>query len=225
MDLQRNFSPTSSDMGFNNISNNNNSDNNLFNILLIIAVIIVVYIFINYDCNVEKMSNGVIDQLFAKDQQDMHLNAGIDNIASGRFNLYWNQPTLIANTSTNRGKLYNLPQYVRGVNSSDTNYSEMINLTNDVANINKNNTINGNNNVLEIEKLTHKTQHLNDPAALGNGPGGYRLNTDIVNPIYNGPEYVNLDGNIIYPNGYVGDLFMQPKPDINIPLPIMGNTV
>jgi hypothetical protein len=199
-------------------------------IIIFIIIFSIIYCLLSnkWKCkcnNIEKMSPGVIDQLFAKDQQDMHLNAKMGNIASGRFNLFWNQPTLIANTTTNRGKLYNPPNYILGNNSSNTNHAKMVKLTKDVANINNNNTRLGNNNVLEIEKLTHKTEPLHDPAGNGTGPGGFRLNTDIVNPIYNGSDFVSLDGELVYPSSYLGDLYMQPKPDLMYPYGIMENVV
>lgn len=235
MELQNFFSSTSSTSDFNigdlikskgNISTQINMYyDNLYIVLILCLILVLFYIYIHND-NKEQMSNGVIDQLFAKDQQDMHLNGNIDNIASGRFNLFWNQPTLIANTNNNRGLLYTPPQYVNGINSADTNYAKMIDLTKEVANINNNNTIDGQNNVLQIDKLMHKSEYINnDPASLGTGDGGFRLNADIVNPIYTGQSYVNLDGNIIYKDSYVSAPFYSPIPDINMPLPIISKPV
>ena len=177
------------------------------------------------------MSNGVIDQLFAKDVQDIHLNGkSVDNIATGRFNLFWNQPTLIANTTNNRGQLLGT--------KDNSNLSFVPNTNYDYTQVPNSNTVEGD-NFMKINQISNKTQpvaiynkisnkyQIPDIAAEGTGAGGYRLNKEIVNPVLNPniPSYVDLDGKIIYPQSYVADPHFLPNPDIMYNIPVMGNVV
>ena len=238
--MNRNFNPTSQFIptSQNYSYNLSNNSNNIYKIIFFVGLVVVLYFIYNYERTLEGMAPGIIDQMYAKDQQDMAFTGGIDNIATGKFNLFYNQPTLIANTNNNRGQLYPSPQFNRdGVSTNLNNYSNMIKLQNDVANINNDNTANNYNNINEINKLSNKTEYLNklngteqgntgfDPASNGSGPGGRWLNKDIVNPIYDGPEYLNLNGNIIYPDSYLANPHYSPIPDVAYPLPIMGNVV
>lgn len=78
----------------------------IFIILIVILFIIIIYwnkIKINNKENKEDMSGGTLTQLFAQDSQDVYLKSNVDKTATGNFNLYWNQPTKIANTFMNRG--------------------------------------------------------------------------------------------------------------------------
>lgn len=213
----------------------NQSKHNTFNyywIILIVLIAVCVYIYFNY--KMENMSNGVIDQLFAKDAQDTHLNGNIDNIASGRFNLFWNQPTLIANSNNNRGQLVPIP--------NNTNLNFVPNTNYEYSVVPNSNMVEGNSNpiyndFMKINQLNNKTQPVSeynkiankyqipDIASTGNGAGGRFLNENIVNPVAHGPEFVNLNGELFYPNSYVADPHFLPKPDIMYPLPVVGNVV
>jgi hypothetical protein len=57
------------------------------------------------------MSGGTLTQLFAQDAQDIYLKGNVDQLATGNFMLYWNQPTRVAsgysygNGVPNRGQL------------------------------------------------------------------------------------------------------------------------
>lgn len=80
-----------------------------FNFLMFIIVIIVFFIIvIPWDKlgskKIEGMSGGTLAQMFAQDSQDVYLKGNVDKIATGDFNLFWNQPTRQGmNTFQNRG--------------------------------------------------------------------------------------------------------------------------
>lgn len=59
-----------------------------------------------------------------------------------------------------------------------------------------------------------------DLAACGNGAGGYRLNSGFVQST-KAVNDVNIDGNIFYPDSYVGSYFITPSFDINKPYPVI----
>ena len=54
----------------------------------------------------------------------------------------------------------------------------------------------------------------------GGGSGGYRLGEDFVQAT-KAKAFVNLDGNIFYPDSYVGSYFTEPNFDIVKPYPFM----
>jgi hypothetical protein len=83
-------------------------DDKSFNFLMFIIVIIVfVIVVIPWDKLGKKhegMSGGTVAQMFAQDSQDVYLKGNVDKIATGNFDLYWNQPTRQGmNVFQNRG--------------------------------------------------------------------------------------------------------------------------
>lgn len=83
-------------------------DNKSFIFLMFIIVIIVVVIVIvpwdKLNKKREEMSGGTVAQMFAQDSQDVYLKGNVDKIATGNFDLYWNQPTRQGmNVFQNRG--------------------------------------------------------------------------------------------------------------------------
>jgi len=83
-------------------------DDKSFNFLMFIIVIIVfVIVVIPWDKLNKKhegMSGGTIAQMFSQDSQDVYLKGNVDKIATGNFDLYWNQPTRQGmNVFQNRG--------------------------------------------------------------------------------------------------------------------------
>jgi hypothetical protein len=60
-----------------------------------------------------------------------------------------------------------------------------------------------------------------DLASLGDGAGGYRLGTDWNNAT-TAPMSVNVtDSLVYYPDSYVGSYFINPRPDIMKPYPVI----
>jgi hypothetical protein len=77
---------------------------NFFMFILILIIFIIVIIPWNkIEKKKENMSGGTLTQLFANDSQDVYLKGNVDKLATGNFDLYWNQPTRVANTYLNRG--------------------------------------------------------------------------------------------------------------------------
>ena len=79
------------------------TSNLLIFIIVIIIIVIIIIIWTNLNLFKEGMSNGTLTQLFANDSQDVYLKSNIDKLATGNFDLFWNQPTRVANTFMNRG--------------------------------------------------------------------------------------------------------------------------
>ena len=186
-----------------------------YNIVVIVVVFYVIYVLYKYFSYSENfMSTGVISDLFGKDIQDLNLNSGVKNIASGNYNLMWNNPSRITDTLPNRGGFY-LSQNQKPLIVKNSDYNQVPNgLLND----------NGKNEILNNDYETIKTTSNNciiDNPSCGNGDGGYRLNGDIVNPLLNSnsPEMVN--GSLFYPNSYVPSLFIEPEFNINHEYPYM----
>jgi hypothetical protein len=76
----------------------------MFIILIIIFFIIVVpWDKLGLNSKKEGMSGGTLTQLFAQDSQDVYLTSNGLPIKTGSFNLFFNQPTRVANTFMNRG--------------------------------------------------------------------------------------------------------------------------
>jgi len=83
-------------------------DDKSFNFLMFIIVIIVFFIVVipwdKLGKKYERMSGGTVAQMFAQDSQDVYLKSNVDKIATGNFDLYWNQPTRQGmNVFQNRG--------------------------------------------------------------------------------------------------------------------------
>jgi hypothetical protein len=99
-------STTSSDSFFGSINGNPKNSNVI--IIILIIILVVIYFFSKYT---EHMSGGTLTQLFAQDAQDIYLKGNVDQLATGNFMLYWNQPTRVAsgyswgNGVPNRGQL------------------------------------------------------------------------------------------------------------------------
>ena len=80
-----------------------------FNFFMFIIVILIFFIIIipwdklKQKNTKEGMTGGTLTQLFANDSQDVYLKTNVDKLATGNFDLFWNQPTRIANTFQNRG--------------------------------------------------------------------------------------------------------------------------
>ena len=104
MALDLSSTSSTSSLSLNNNNNINNNNNNISYIIIIILLIIGLYYIFNN--KMEKMTAGTLTQLFANDSQDTYLKSNVDSLATGNFNLYWNQPTRIANTFLNRGGSY-----------------------------------------------------------------------------------------------------------------------
>jgi len=83
-------------------------DDKSFNFLMFIIVIIVFFIVVipwdKLGKKHEGMSGGTVAQMFAQDSQDVYLKGNVDKIATGNFDLFWNQPTRQGmNAFQNRG--------------------------------------------------------------------------------------------------------------------------
>ena len=80
-----------------------------FNFFMFIILIIILFIIIvpwndlGLNSKKEGMSGGTLTQLFAQDSQDMYLTSNNMDAKTGNFNLFFNQPTRVANTFMNRG--------------------------------------------------------------------------------------------------------------------------
>jgi hypothetical protein len=170
-------------------------------VAICIIVVIVVILFVTKFFDVrEGMSGGTLTQLFAQDAQNANLNSASQGIQSGDFDLFWNNPTRITNGGTQRGTP--MPK----IALPDTDMSPMKTQDN------------------EITPDEQAAKCVLDPPSCGNGSGGARLGTGFVEPIeYDAPSsYVGLNGKIVYPNGYLGSLWVPPSnPDPMKPLKIM----
>jgi len=88
-------------------------DDKAFNFFMFI-IIIIIFIIIVVPWNKlgnknEHMSGGTITQLMAQDSQDVYLKNNVDKLATGNYNLFWNQGTREANVYQNRGQpLYSI---------------------------------------------------------------------------------------------------------------------
>lgn len=213
--------------------------NNYFNVVVIIIVAIIIYYWFfdspkNNNDKKEHMTAGTLTQLFATDAQNKALNGDVDRTATGNFNLYWGQPTRVASTYPNRGQL--LPSTIISqvaAKENGNNPKELdINLNYDESYSNQLDK--------KVKKLTNYLDYTenkkNDsflqqncgencytnPQACGNGPGGYRLGSDFVEPTTAKP-FVSLQGNLYLPDQYLGSYWIAPKPDIMKPLPVVAN--
>lgn len=211
--------------------NINLKEMSLGTIAICVIVIIVVILFVTKVFDVrEGMSGGTLTQMFAQDAQNANLNSASQGIQSGDFDLYFNQPTRIANPNgTQRG--VPMPK----IAFPDTDMSPMKTQNNEITPDKKTTPCGreceegdcrrgcggkgcGRQQDEQVDKC------IRDPASCGNGSGGARLGTGFVEPIeYDAPSsYVGLNGKIVYPNGYLGSLWVPPSnPDPMKPLKIM----
>ena len=132
--------------------NNLSKDDKSFTFFIFIVIIIGLVIFIipwdKLGKKREGMSGGTVAQMFSQDSQDVYLKGNVDKLATGNFNLFWNQPTREANVWLNRGS----PLY--SILLPDTSMNPTPNMM-EVSNDYVNNIIN--NEVLRKEnKLTFK---------------------------------------------------------------------
>jgi hypothetical protein len=215
-----------------------------FWMLAIITIFIVFYVISMMNKEEKKVSKehmtaGTLTQMFANDGQDTYLKNDINNEATGNFNLYWNQPTRVAGTYPNRGQL--LPSVVlpmvAAIENGNNPETTGIELTTNEAERKAYNELVGR---VYKDKMRKLKKYIDDPksndylqtncgencyvnpAACGNGHGGYRLGSNFVEPTTSKP-FVSLQGNVYYPDEYVGQFWLQPKPDIMKPLPVIAN--
>lgn len=83
----------------------NNKSNKISLFFIFIIIIIGIYFIFPRKNNkiTEGMTGGTLTQLMAQDSQDVYLKSNVDKLATGNFDLFWNQPTRVANTFQNRG--------------------------------------------------------------------------------------------------------------------------
>ena len=140
-------------------------------VLFIIILAFVLLIPWNNLNNVMKefMSNGTLTQLFANDSQDIYLKSNVDKLATGNFNLFWNQPTRVANTYLNRGSplsSYYLPNTQMNPNpipiTVSNNYTDnLLNSVDDSVNI-----LNNSDNIINYNKSSKNVKNqktMNNP--------------------------------------------------------------
>jgi hypothetical protein len=224
-----------------NLATGVHDDRTFMMALLAIVALIIIYMWVSKSNKREGfMAPGVIDQLFAKDAQDTYINSNINNLASADFELYWNNPSRITDVLPNRGALV-LPENQVAVGVPTGLLSPSPSATPD-GGASQITSANGGKiadspyaSVTEIAKpigaIINENLNANIPtpscsqdmAGCGNGSGGYRLNKDIVNPIITSlaPEYVNLNGTVVYQDMYVPDFYMLPNNDVNYPYAYM----
>ncbi len=213
-------------------------------LLIIITIGIIIFIINknnkeNAKEQKEHMTAGTLTQMFANDGQDTYLKGDVNNIATGNFNLYWNQPTKIAGTYPNRGQLLPsvvLPMVAALENNNDPNTTGIELTTNEAERKAYNELLQRvyKNKMEKLQKYIDDPK-ANDmlqtncgencyvnPAACGNGHGGYRLGSNFVEASTAKP-FVSLQGNVYYPDEYVGQYWIQPVPDIMKPLPVVAN--
>jgi hypothetical protein len=221
---------------------------NLNTLLILIIIIASIYLLayfnksetstnVNEEINAgikEHMSAGTLTQLFAVDAQNKALNGDVDQLATGNYNLYWGQPSRVASTYPNRGQLLPatiLPQVAAQQNGNNPNKLDI--------NLNYNQTYSQQldqkaNKLINYLDNTEKKNYnsclqqncgencYTNPQACGNGAGGYRLGSDFVEPTTAKP-FISLQGNMYYPDEYVGSYWTAPIPDIMKPLPVIAS--
>ena len=70
------------------------------------------------------------------------------------------------------------------------------------------------------DNLLYNKDFIKDPANAGGGAGGFRLGEDFNQPS-KAKTFVSIDGKLLYPNDYVGSLWLEPNFDISKPYPFM----
>jgi hypothetical protein len=180
-----------------------------FNMICGLLVVIIIIVIVIVTTTKEHMSSGTLTQLFANDVQDTYLKSNVDQLATGNFNLFWNQPTMVANSLSNRGEL--LPNSI--MNGSL---------------IEKDMNIEDNAEPVGMHKKSCSTcgKRLSNLQMLsGNGAGGERLGQGFIDPSTLKP-FVNLEnGEVVYPDSYVGSYYTDPVPDIMKPYPYIPNKI
>ena len=153
-------STTSSDSFFESIYKSSIGENII--ILILILVLVLIYFFSKY---IEPMSGGTLTQLFAQDAQDIYLKGNVDQLATGNFMLYWNQPTRVAsgyswgNGVPNRGQLVSTLPPVKPTNTA--NYG-MGKPNNDMTlNVNLVNQPDGSNSLANAQDYSRFQQDVN----------------------------------------------------------------
>lgn len=185
-------------------------------ILIVIFYVVIKYYLVHYKNNsTENMTSGTLTQLYANDSQDTYLKSNVNNSATGDFSLFWNQPTRVANTFMNRGS----PLQSVQVSSNNISQESSNNISQDNSKIRPYN-IHDYSNLL-YDNLLYNKNCIDEPASCGGGPGGFRLGEDFVQPT-NTNQYINLNGNLFYPDSYVGSYFAEPNFDINKPFPVIS---
>ena len=175
-------------------------------ILMIIVIGLVVVLLCQYMFSeTEHMSGGTLTQLFAQDSQNTYLNGAGPGVQSGNFMLGWNQPTRVA-SGTNRGvplAKIDLPKTSMNPKNKPKNLSKLakkaglvVPCENNCSTKNPSQCGNDAGNICRIES------GWNEPAS-----------DDDARP------YVGLNGNLVYPTGYLGSLYVSPEPDVMKPLP------
>lgn len=209
---------------------------NLLKLLIIIAIFILIIGNWQYQSTKEHMSGGTLTQLYAQDAQDVNLKSNVDQIATGDYNLYWNQQYRVANTFHNRG--LSLPSVFVNETTIDNNQKKenkknnnesIKKLKKNIANkLNKpekelNVRVNCNNYDDYLNNDSNCLNCLTDPNSCGNGEGGYRLGSDFVKAVDDDQAnpYLGINGNVIYPDSYVGSYYTLPNFDINKPYPVI----
>lgn len=130
------------DLSSTSSSNTNKTSNNNLYLFFIVIGIIVIYLYASG--KMENMSGGTLTQLFSNDSQDTYLKSNVDNLATGQFDLYWNQPTRIANTFLNRGSPLPVGNSVPSLNVVkvdeilNNDFNDNIDI-NEIANVNQEN--------------------------------------------------------------------------------------
>lgn len=228
------------------------SDKQPCNYVLLIIIFIVVLLVIfwfnssfnpkydrdnkdNKNDKLEHMTGGTLTQMFANDSQDVNIKSGINNLASGDFNLYWNQPTRVAYTYPNRGGLLpsTIVPIVSAIENGNTpnsvdiptyNPNEKIAYQHDLAVLEEENRVKLLENNSKFLQQNCGEKCYTNPQSCGNGEGGYRLGSDWVEPSKAKP-FVSLQGNVYYPDQYVGEYWLSPVPDIYKPLPVIANGI
>lgn len=210
-------------------------------VILILVVVIFFIIVIPWDkLKIENMTGGTLTQLFANDSQDVYLKSNVNKLATGNFDLFWNQPTRVANTFMNRGSP--LPSLIlpdtsmnpinpgvrSNINSNTNPYALTVPFVEskpvDLSNVQMVNYKPRDYLYDELyNKLLFNKDCVGDPASCGSGEGGFRLGEDF-NQATKAKEFVSLDGRLFYPDSYVGSYFMEPNFDIVKPYPYMPNS-
>mgnify|MGYP003386012779 CR=1 FL=1 len=188
-----------------------------FLILYVLLGVALLYIVCSYFNGpvYEGMSGGTLTQLFAQDAQDVNLKGNVDQLATGNFNLFWNQPSRISQ-GTQRGTP--LPKIRLPHTSMNPNLNESNTVTENKPSGGC--TMNCNKKSSKLDALPEATC-TNDVASCGNGYGGSRLGSGFVNATDDPRPFVGLNGTVNYPDSYLGSMYISPQPDPMKPLKVM----
>lgn len=202
-----NYGGTNNNSGLKQLFNINLGDLTYGSVILCIIIIIAVILFVRRVFNIngnirEGMSGGTLTQLFAQDTQNTNLNGVSNDISSGNFDFFFNQPTRVA-SGTQRGTPLN-----------------QVTLPNTSMNPMKNND-----NKIKPDEPTISCS-IEHPEACGGGiinnSGNINYLADgFIQPTNSPREFVGLNGKVHYPDSYVGSYFTPPRPDLLRPLKVM----